>query len=143
MPVFELDPPPSGGTYATAEELRDALGVDDETLTDDRAEDLLEDASNEIDRLLYARPIDPDTGRKVKEGTVQGWQWDRIVRATVKVAAQLYENPGMLTEQQFDRVKGPDFETQGPLRKGVSIFGDDVLHLVSGSGLAIISGRGR
>mgnify|MGYP000113614146 CR=1 FL=1 len=140
---FEVDPPPAGTTYATATDLRAALGLDAAELPDSVAEDLLEDASGRIDSMLGVRAVNPDNGRKVTESEVMPWQWDRIVRATIKVASILHSNPSILTEQTFTTIKGPDFETTGPTRTGYSLFGDDVADLVNGSGLGVFSGRAR
>lgn len=129
--------------YATPTELRSALGVNSTVLPDEKAEALLETGSDQIDRMLGARAINADTGRKVTESQVLAWQWSRIKRATIQIASTLYAKPDILTEQQFDRIKGPDFETQGPIRKGSAIFGDDVIDLVSGSCLGVYSGRAR
>ena len=112
-------------------------------LPDPKAEALLEAASDQIDRMLGARAINADTGRRVTESQVYPWQYAKIKSATIKIASTLYSNPEILTEQQFDRVKGPDFETQGPLRRGSAIFGDEVIHLVAGSCLGVFSGRAR
>lgn len=112
-------------------------------LPDPKAEALLEAASDQVDGMLGARAINADTGRRVTESQVYPWQYARIKSATIKIASTLFSNPEILTEQQFDRVKGPDFETQGPIRKGASIFGDEVIHLVAGSCLAVLSGRAR
>lgn len=129
--------------YATPTELRDSLGVSSGDLPDEKAEALLEAASDQIDGMLGARQINAETGRRVTESQVYTWQYAKIKRAAIKIASALYSSPELLIEQQFDRVKGPDFETQGPLRRGSAIFGDEVIQLVAGSCLAVLSGRAR
>ena len=132
--------------YATPTELRTALGVNGTVLPDDRATVLLEDACDWVDQELGLREIDESTGRKVIEGEVEAWQFAKLKRATVKAAAKLYARPSMLSDQRFDRVKGPDFETQGPRTSNADLFGSDVAGLLDQSGLRVLTtvfGTGR
>lgn len=124
--------------YATIVGLRALLGVDNVALPDPRALELLEDAEDVIDDLLGARPVDDTTGRKVVVGEVEGWQAAKLARATLKVAARLYREPGLVSQQRWDREKGPDFEVQGRLG---NMFGDDVGRVLDASGLRVLSTR--
>jgi hypothetical protein len=128
----------AGAAYASVTDLQEVVeDVDSQT-----AGRLLEDASDWIDAQLGAREIDPATGRKVIEDEVEPWQWAKLTRATLKVAAKLYADPSLLTPQQFDTVKGPDFETTGP-RGGSGLFGSEVSSLLTDSYLPVLSGRAR
>lgn len=141
---YTVDPPAGGIAYASPDDLRDALGVDDTALPDSAAEDILEDASDWVDSRLGARPVDPVTGRKVTEVEVQPWQWAKVVRATVKVAGKLYREPDTFTRPVYDSVSGPDFSMSGrstPL--AAAMFGSDVVQLIDQSRLAVTSGRAR
>lgn len=138
---FHVDPPPGGSTYSTPQELREALDVDETVLPDNQAEDILEDASVLIDGMLGARAVNPDTGRKVTETDVHSWQWDRLIRAVIKLACRLYEQPDLTSRQEFRKVSGPDFTTEGPIRTGRDVYGDDVIDLIHGSQLQVLSGR--
>lgn len=120
------------GAYCTADQLRTELGVDDDTLTDTAASALIADACDVVDSELGAWEVDEFTGRKIVQEDVETWQWDLLSRATVKAAAILYARPTILTGQQYDRVKGPDFEFWG--RQG-SPFGTVVSMLLDRSEL--------
>lgn len=126
--------------YATRAEIKTAVDPD---LTDDEADQLGEDASNAIDLMLGARPVNED-GWKVSESLVQSWQWGKLKTATLRVAKRLHESPDMLTEQQFETVKGPDFEMTGPKNSGLQArLGPDVWGLIVNTGLGVYSGRAR
>jgi hypothetical protein len=134
--------PPAGDNYATASQLRELVG----TITDEAADALIADACDWIDAELGARTIDPITGRKVIEAEVEPWQWTKLVRATLKVAARLHADSSLLTAIQFDTVKGPDFETSGRITANADHFGRDVSALLDQSGLRVLTavyGSGR
>jgi hypothetical protein len=119
-------------SYVTAGQLRTQLGVTDVVLSDDAASVLIEDACDIVDQALGARSVDSDTGRKVVESDVEAWQWLKLQRATLKVAARLYSQPVDPTGGRWNRMKGPDFEVEG--RVG-SLLGTDVEAVLDQSGL--------
>jgi hypothetical protein len=127
-------------TYATSTEVRAALGLDNTALPDDAAQALLADAEDWIDSQLGARETDPLTGRKVIEEEVEPWQWAKLKRATLKVAARLHAEPSILSSPQWDVVKGPDFETSG--RSGPTL-GTEIASLLADTYLTVRSGRAR
>lgn len=128
-------------TYASVQALRDELGVSDDRLSDQDAKRVLLDAEDVIDQLLGAATSDPDpSGRKVRITDVEAWQWAKLSRATVKVAALLHANPGLLDGQQWTSVSGPDFSFSGP--RGAKV-GTLVIGLLNDSGLRNLTGRAR
>jgi hypothetical protein len=122
-------------------EAQEASGIPDTT----RAIRQIEDAEDLIDRLLggwYWGPNE-ETGRKVTQGDVMSYQWAKLTRATVKLAARLYQQPKLL-DQVYQAVRGPDFSFTGP--KGgalVTIIGVQVLALLDDSGLRRVAGHAR
>jgi predicted transcriptional regulator len=141
--TFDSDPiryQTSGTAYANVTQLREALDLTDVELPDEAATELILSAEDWIDAQLGARETDPATGRKVIEEEVQPWQWTKLNRATVKVASRLHANPDVLQSQQWDTIKGPDFETSG--RSG-SLFGTEVSDLLIDAYLIVRSGRAR
>lgn len=130
--------------YCTTAELVTELEVGEGAVPDDAiARRAIEDAEDLIDRVLGGWYWGPNeqTGRKVVQGDVMAWQWTKLTRATVKLAARLYRDPSLL-EQSFEATRGPDFSVQGP--KGgalVRIMGVQVLALLDDSGLRRIVGR--
>lgn len=123
--------------YATAEALRDELELDSTALPDDAATKLLENAEDVVDRLLGAWPANTTTGRKITEADVEPWQFAKLARATVKLAAKLHATPDLI-EPGFSRVKGPDFEIEGPIG---SRLGTEVLAPLEDSNLRRLAGR--
>lgn len=117
--------------YTDIDTVRSALGLDSSALDDVAAVALIEDAEDLVDRALGSRLIDPVTGRKVVEDAVEAWQWGKVARATVKVARLLHANPD-LALQEFEVVKGPDFEFRN--RVG-SLLGPQVDALLESTGL--------
>lgn len=109
----------SGGAtepiYTTADALRAELGVNNTTLTDDAAIALIQDAEDAIDSLLGAWPVNFTTGRKILSTNVLSFQWNKLSRATAKLAAALYRDPNALTGRQWKSIRGPDFAFSGPL----------------------------
>ncbi len=120
--------------YATADDLRDALGIDEDAMSDAAAESLIQDAEDAVDAMLGGRVVDTATGRRVVEAQVLSWQWERITRATIKIAQAIYGNPALTASgPRYRREKGPDFEMEDPL--GGSVWGSTVDTLIEGSGL--------
>lgn len=126
--------------YTTEAALEAELnGVDMPTAT---AVGLIQDAEDLIDRALGGWPPDETTGRKIAQGDVEAWQWAKLSRATVKLAARLYRNPGLLSSPAYRSVSGPDFSFSGPQGGGAAqIFGVQVLALLDDSCLRRIAGR--
>ena len=123
--------------YTDADMVRSLLGVSEASLSDERAAVLIADAEDLIDEALGARPVDPDTGRKVVEADVETWQWAKLGRATAKLAAQIYSDPTVATGQRWRRQKGPDFEVEDPIGPGQGLLGGlPVQTLLNQSGLA-------
>ena len=91
--------------YTTEDAVRSLLNVSSLVLSDEAAGVLIDDASDLIDEALGARPVDPDTGRKVVEADVETWQWVKLGKATAKLAAQIYRDPSVATGQRWRRQK--------------------------------------
>lgn len=134
MPVQPLPDHPGANEpyYCTIEQVRDALGVDRVALSDAAALDLILTAEDLIDQELGARYIDHDSGRRVAERYVRPWQWSKLTRATIKLATLVYAKPDLALGLAWTRVKGPDFEFEGPLGKTT---GAQVTALLDQSGL--------
>jgi hypothetical protein len=125
--------------YTTIAALRTELDVDSTVLPDDRALSLIEDAEDAIDSLLGGATSDPDpSGRKVDAADVDDWQFAKLGRATLKLAAAGYRQPDLLAGRQWQSVSGPDFSFSGPI--GTQVSGQ-VLTLLNDSGLRRLSGR--
>lgn len=118
--------------YCTVSELRDHLSVSQAVLDDTHATSLIEDAEDVVDDMLGARTVDSDTGRKVVEADVDAWRFAKLKRATLRVAAMLYQQPKLLTTRRWETEEGPDFKVSGPLG---SMFGSDVEMALNQSGL--------
>lgn len=108
------------GTYTTPGALRLELNMDEDdtdTLSDVAATKLILDAEDAVDAMLGVGYlwVDEDTGRKVVEADVEGWQWSKLDRATAKMAAALYRDPTMMSGQRYNKITGPDFSREGPL----------------------------
>jgi hypothetical protein len=132
--------------YCSTEELRGELEVGEGTVPDDTiAKRTIEDAEDLVDRMLGGWFWGPNelTGRKVTEGDVMAWQWAKLKRATVKLAARIYRDPSLL-DQVYEAIRGPDFSMQGPKGSAlVHMIGVQVLALIDDSGLRRIAGRSR
>ena len=126
--------------YATAAELRTALGVNSVALPDAAADALILEAEDFTDGLLGGWPIDETTGRKIVEADVEAWQWDKLNRAVLLLAAELYASPDVLRRARYRREKGPDFEFEDPLGGGVL---SRYLTVLDDSGLRRLGGRAR
>lgn len=129
---------PLAGHYTSPSALRTKLGVDISALGDEAASDLIEDAEDIVDGMLGARAVDAVTGRKVVEAQVLTAQFRKITRATLKVAAKLYEDASLGDRVRFRREKGPDFEVEDALG---GVFGTTIPNLVNSSGLAVLTTR--
>lgn len=107
---------------------------------------MIEDAEDIVDSLLGAWPPDADasTGRKVIQTEVEPWQWNKLTRATTKVAARLYGDSGILDNAQWSSVSGPDFSLSGPLGgQAVRVIGTQAAVLLDDSLLRRLKGRAR
>lgn len=128
--------------YTTADDLRTLLGVDESTLSDASALELILDAEDMIDEYLGGRGIDTTTGRKVIETDVEAWQWDKLARATLKLAAKIYENDSLLDGAEWDSVSGPDYSFSGRITSGLeAIAGPQILAILNQSGLREMTGK--
>ena len=126
--------------YATATELRSAVGASLSELPDARAEAVILEAEDFTDGLLGGWPIDETTGRKIVEADVEAWQWSKLNRAVLLLAAELYASPDVLRRARYRREKGPDFEFEDPLGGGVL---SRYLTVLDDSGLRRLGGRAR
>lgn len=109
----EAGGPTIAAHYTDTAALRSELGVDAEILPDDQALKLIADAEDMIDDQLGIRSIDHESGRKVREDEVAAWRWEKLARATLKLARFMYEHPGWGTEQRFSS-PGGDIGAAGP-----------------------------
>lgn len=125
-------------TYTTPTLLRAELDIDPDQLSDADATRVIQAAEDHIDVLLGGRCPDSGTGRKVLEADVEAWQWAKLRRATVLLAALMHSTPDLLTQRQFRRVKGPDFEVEDPMSGATP---QTVLGPLNASGLRVLSGR--
>lgn len=131
------------GYYATVAQLRAEPEVPDAAPPDDATlEALIAQASDQIDEWIGARPIVETggaAGRKIDQAVVIGWQWTKLQRAVVRLAARLYADPGILTGPQWGSVSGPDFSksSPAPTRRRIA----DVIAPLNASGLRVTGGR--
>ncbi|HZP14701.1 MAG TPA: hypothetical protein VFA96_02675 [Nocardioides sp.] len=88
--------------------------MDQTVLPDVTANALIQDTEDMIDELLGMRPVDTSTGRKVVVTDVQAWQWTKLQRATVKLAAAYYRQPDLFEGPKWTSQRGPDFAVAGP-----------------------------
>ena len=124
--------------YATAAELRSELDVDDTTLPDVQADAILLEAEDFTDSLLGGWPPDETTGRKIVEAQVDAWQWEKLNRAVLLLAVEIYGSPTLLQRPRYRREKGPDFEFEDPLGGGVL---SRYMAVLNDSGLRMLGGR--
>lgn len=124
--------------YATASELRTELGVNNTMLPDAAANALILEAEDFTDSLLGGWPIDETTGRKIEQSDVEAWQWTKLKRAVLLLAAELYSTPTLLQRPRYRREKGPDFEFEDPLGGGIL---SRYLAVLNDSGLRRAGGR--
>lgn len=121
--------------YTDTATLNDELGV---ILDDNQATRLIVDAEDMVDALLGGWPTNRTTGRKIVQSYVEAWQWALLRRATTKMAAAIYRDPAILTEQGWDSQQGPEFAVSG--RRGPRI-GTHIVALLDQSCLRRIAGR--
>lgn len=100
--------------YATADDLREKLDVDDTALPDGRAIALLSGAEDWVDRIAGPIALDRDTGRKFDPANLSSLQAAALAKATLTVAAVTYSDPAAFTSQTFGKVSGPDFTLENP-----------------------------
>lgn len=124
--------------YATATELRSALGVSLAELPDTRADAVILEAEDFTDSLLGGWPPDETTGRKIVEAQVDAWQWEKLNRAVLLLAVEIYGSPTLLQRPRYRREKGPDFEFEDPLGGGVL---SRYMAVLNDSGLRRLGGR--
>lgn len=136
--IVDHDAADLAGYYTTPNRVRDEFDVDDETLDDTRAARLIRDASDLVDQLLGSYLPDATTGRKILQADVEAWQWDLLVRAATKLAAQLHTDPRGFDQQRWRSVRGPDFAFSDPLGSATSRV---ALQLLNQSGLRRLSGH--
>lgn len=137
-PVLSPDPATLGGLYATAADLRTELDVDAATLSDEAALVIIGNACDRVDSLLGAHFFDETTGRKIVQDQVMSWQWIKLGRATVKLAATVYNRPEVLEGRHWQSVSGPDFSFAGAQ---ASTLGEQFLSLLNDTGLRRMSGK--
>ena len=125
-------------TYTTPALLRAELDVDPDQLSDADATRIIQGVEDHIDDLLGGWPPDDTTGRKILQADVEAWQWTKLRRAAVLLAAHAHTHPAARGERQYRRVKGPDFELEDPLSGPVPA---SVLAPLNQSGLRRLSGR--
>lgn len=129
--------------YATVAQLRAEPEVPNAAPPDDATlEALLEQASDQIDEWIGPRPIvttGAATGRLVDEDVVAAWQWSKLQRAVVRLAARLYADPNVLQGAAWNAISGPDFSKSGPApaRRRIS----DVISPLNASGLRVTGAR--
>lgn len=131
------------GVYLSPAELRAEPEVPDaDPPSDATLEQTIDAAEDRIDGWLGGWPIrdtGPSAGRKIVETEIMVWQWQKLKRATARLAARLHENPNLLAPARYDRVKGPDFEKQGPSSPTAQLA--DVALPLNASGLRRLGGR--
>lgn len=129
--------------YATAADVRAEPEVPSTSPpTDADLEQIIVTAEDRIDEWLGPWPVQEtgaSVGRKIAQTDVEAWRWLKLKRATVRLAVQLYVDPGVLRPAGWTSVSGPDFSTSGPARP-VSRIGD-VTAALNASGLRILSAR--
>lgn len=132
------EPVTTNNFYSSPGLVRTELGYTSEQLSDTAAQKVITEAEDAIDSLLGGWVPDSTTGRKILEGDVEAWQWNKLVRATTILAAKLVTDPDLTGGQQWRRVKGPDFEFEGPLS---GRFPTRVLDLLNDSSLRKLVGQ--
>lgn len=122
--------------YCTVAEFEAETGA---TATGTKGIATIENAEDVIDDLLGRPTSDPaTTGRKVVQTDVEAWQWAKLKRATVKLAAALWANPNLVGGRRWKSESGPDFSFSGPQGSQV---GTQVLALLNASGLRNLASR--
>lgn len=124
--------------YTTAALLQGELGLSAVQFPDAAAIKVIEDAEDLVDELLGGWPPDKTTGRKIVQAKVEAWQWTKLGRATVKLAAALYRDPELARRNRWASEKGPDFAVSGPIGGAIAT---EVLAPLNQSGLRRVAGR--
>lgn len=115
-------------TYATVGDLRAELTRPaDSELADRDAEARILAAEDLIDRLVGARTVSADTGRKIRPSSLAAWQATKLKRATVLIAAAGARDPAAFERAAYDTVEGPDFKVGRPIEGGLTPAGRDAL----------------
>lgn len=131
------------GYYATVAQLRAEPEVPDVAPPDDATlEALIEQASEQIDEWLGPRGMittGDAAGRLVDQDVVAAWQWTKLQRAVVRLAARLFATPDILTGSQWQSISGPDFSKSGPAPARRRIA--DVVAPLNASGLRVTGAR--
>lgn len=92
--------------YATIEELREKVKVEEAMLPDDEATQILTEAEDLTDERLGVRPIDEDTGRKVVPAEEDAWRIAKLRDATLEVAAVIFRDPDVASRQRARYTSG-------------------------------------
>lgn len=131
------------GYYATVAQVRAEPEVPDASPPDDAAlESLIAQASDQIDEWIGPLPMrttGASAGRLIDQTAVQDWQWTKLQRAVVRLAARLYADPGILTGAAWTNISGPDFSKSGPAPSRRRIA--DVIAPLNASGLRVTGAR--
>jgi hypothetical protein len=135
------------GIYATVAEVRGEPEVPDAAPPSDvDVESLITQAEDQIDNWLGGWPIQttgPSAGRKIAQVDVEAWQWAKLKRATVRLAARLHASPTILTGREWGTIEGPDFKKSQPIG-GASAPAQrlpDVVSPLNASGLRALAAR--
>lgn len=129
------------GIYTTAALVRAEPEVPDAAV-DGEIEPLITQAEEQLDEWLGAWRIQPtgaSAGRKIAQAEVDAWQWDKLQRATTRLAARLFAKPSLLQGPEYASTSGPDFSTSK--WRGIAARIPDVVAPLNGSGLRNLSGR--
>lgn len=136
--TYDLPPTvQSGPLYATPDDLRKELKVSAEMLPDEEANGILTTACDLIDERLGIRPIDPETGRKVKPDEVDAWRARKLAEATIEVAAVIFSDPDVARRQRA-RFSSGDVSVSGFYGPA---FGERSAALLNQSGLVVNTAR--
>jgi hypothetical protein len=131
------------GIYVTVAELRAEPEVPDAAPPSDATlEALIEQAEDRIDELLGPWSIQTSgasEGRKIAEVDVETWQWSKLRRATVRLAARLYDDPSSAQGPAYASISGPDFSQSG--WRGLRAQLPDVVAPLESSGLRVTGAR--
>lgn len=119
-------------TYATTEQVTEYVEGGSGVELPAALDALIERAERDVDRIVGARAVDDATGLKFVPATLTTGERDDLMRAT---AAQVEYRASMgedfFVREQFERVTGPEFSTEGTLPR----IGPKVWEELAGSGL--------
>lgn len=125
--------------YTTEAEVEAILAVSLDTAV---AVDLIQDAEDIIDQLLGNWPVDDTTGRKIVEADVETWQWEKLGRATAKLAAKMYTDATISDGANWDEMWGPDFKFKGAIGSTLPAIVLDILNATQLRRLGVIASPG-